>query len=506
MVNSQNKKIAVIISYFTMLVQFAVVFFITPYLLKQLGDSEYGLYQLVASTASYLTLLGFGFSAAYIRFYSRFKSNNEEEKIASLNGMFMTLFLIMSISCIIIGAIVCSNINVVLGDKLEVDQYSEAKRIFFLLALNMALTFPKSIFVCNTTAHEKFVFQKSLVLSVDVLTPILQIVFVVFLKNGFALTLATTAATLFDFIINILYNVYKLRMRFKFGNFDWPLLKEISIFTFFIFLNQVLDLLSSTNIDNYLIGRIIGTTSVTIYSMGSKISQMFHSVAAPISAVFVPTVYRLVEEKKSNEQLSALFTKVGKIQFIILYLIISGFVLWGKPFINIWIGEGYGDSYYIAIVLMASLVVALSQNIGIEIQRAVNKHKVRSIVYLVIDIGNVFISIPLIRWLGPIGAAVGTAIAMLLGTVIFMNWYYKVGIGIAISGYWKNVLQIILCSLPAIIVARIMIKILGTGILTTILQALVYVIIYAITIYLAVLDQKEKDTVNIIKRIRRSVK
>ena len=48
MVNSQNKKIAVIISYFTMLVQFAVVFFITPYLLKQLGDSEYGLYQLVA--------------------------------------------------------------------------------------------------------------------------------------------------------------------------------------------------------------------------------------------------------------------------------------------------------------------------------------------------------------------------------------------------------------------------------------------------------------------------
>ena len=87
-----------------------------------------------------------------------------------------------------------------------------------------------------------------------------------------------------------------------------------------------------------------------------------------------------------------------------------------------------------------------------------------------------------------------------------MNWYYKVGIGIAISGYWKNVLQIILCSLPAIIVARIMIKILGTGILTTILQALVYVIIYAITIYLAVLDQKEKDTVNIIKRIRRSVK
>ena len=97
-------------------------------------------------------------------------------------------------------------------------------------------------------------FKKSLVLSVDVLTPILQIVFVVFLKNGFALTLATTAATLFDFIINILYNVYKLRMRFKFGNFDWPLLKEISIFTFFIFLNvetDTVNLVYRRNDNNY---------------------------------------------------------------------------------------------------------------------------------------------------------------------------------------------------------------------------------------------------------------
>ena len=117
----------------------------------------------------------------------------------------MTLFLIMSISCIIIGAIVCSNINVVLGDKLEVDQYSEAKRIFFLLALNMALTFPKSIFVCNTTAHEKFVFQKSLVLSVDVLTPILQIVICCFFEERFCFNFSHNSSHTFRF-----HNQYSL--------------------------------------------------------------------------------------------------------------------------------------------------------------------------------------------------------------------------------------------------------------------------------------------------------
>lgn len=487
-----------------MFVQFAVVFFVTPYLLRKLGQSEYGLYQLVSSTASYLSLLGFGFSASYMRFYSRFKTRKDDASIASLNGMFMTVFLVLSTACLILGIVLCINIESVLGSKLNLEQYASAKKMLFMLTVNMALTFPKSIFVCNTTAFEKFVFQKSLVLIVDLITPVLQILFVIFMNNAFSLTCATFIVAVTDFIINMTYNLLYLRMRFSFQNFDWALFKEIAGFTFFIFLNQILDLLSSTNIDNYLIGRIKGTDSVTVYSMGSKISQMFHSVAAPISTVFVPTIYRIVESTNDKYALSTIFTKVGKLQFAILYLILSGFFIWGKDFISIWIGEGYRDSYYIAIVLMTSLIIALSQNIGIEIQRAQNKHKVRSVVYLLIDIANVFVSIPLIKWLGPIGASVGTAMAMLLGTVIFMNLYYKYAIGLDIKRYWINILAIVMFSFPCVLLAKVFKHFNGnSGLLMMLIQIAAYSLAYLMIMYFFILDVNEKGTVNIIKRIRR---
>ena len=496
----ENKKIAVFISYCTMGVQFAVVFFVTPFLLNQLGKSEYGLFQYISSTVSYLSLLGFGFSAAYIRFYSRFKFKNDDDGIARLNGMFMTVFIIMSLVCIVLGIILSFNIAFVFGEAVEESQYDEAFLMVLLLAVNMALTFPKSIFVCNTTAHERFVFQKSLVLIVDVLSPILQICFVLMIKNPVIVSVAILIATIVDVTVNCIYNIKILKMRFSFGHFDWMLMREISGFTFFIFLNQVLDLLSSTNIDNYLIGRLINTDSVTVYSMGGKISQMFHSVASPISAIFVPTIYRIVETGIDREKLTDVFTKVGKLQFAILYLFLSGFVLWGKPFMIIWIGDGYDESYYIAIVLMASLIVALSQNIGIEIQRAVNKHRVRSVVYLLIDIANVIISIPLIRYFGPIGAAIGTAIAMLAGTVIFMNCYYQLEIGVSIKRYWINLIKTVVFTAPSIALGVFLIRtITADSVLIYAVQIAVYVVCYSLTILFFVFDKEDRRRLGSIR-------
>lgn len=124
--------------------------------------------------------------------------------------------------------------------------------------------------------------------------------------------------------------------------------------------------------------------------------------------MFVPKVNRIVAESDDNEQLTKLFTKVGRIQFIVLGLILSGFVFLGSPFIKVWAGEGYSTSYDVALLLIIPVTVPLVQNLGIEIQRAKNMHKARSIVYLFIAIANVFVSIPLIKIMGPAGAALGT--------------------------------------------------------------------------------------------------
>ena len=108
-----QKKSGIIISYISEGVKVLTNLLYTPIMLRLLGDSEYGLYQLVNSVVSYLGLLSFGFASAYMRFYSRSKAKNDECEIAKLNGMFLTIFNIIAVVCLLCGAVMVFNIETI---------------------------------------------------------------------------------------------------------------------------------------------------------------------------------------------------------------------------------------------------------------------------------------------------------------------------------------------------------------------------------------------------------
>lgn len=205
----------------------------------------------------------------------------------------------------------------------------------------------------------------------------------------------------------------------------------------FIFLNQIIDQIN-WSLDKFLLGRFAGTTAVAVYGVGGQINTLYLQFSSSVSNVFVPKVNRIVAETNDDEQLTKLFTKVGRIQFMVLGLILSGFVFLGTPFVKLWAGSEYSESYVVTLLLIIPVTVPLIQNLGIEIQRAKNMHKARAIIYLAIAIANVFISIPLIKVIGPTGAALGTAISLIVGNIIFMNWYYHVRIGMNMIYFWKR--------------------------------------------------------------------
>lgn len=95
-----------------------------------------------------------------------------------------------------------------------------------------------------------------------------------------------------------------------------------------------------------------------------------------------------------------------------------------------------------ALLLVLPASVALIQNIGIEIQRAQNKHKFRAIVYTFMALINVGISIVLCQLYGAIGSAVGTAISLVLANGIVMNVYYHCRCNINVLVFWKGVLRV----------------------------------------------------------------
>lgn len=445
-VNSQRKS-GVVLTYAGQAVQLLSGLIYTPIMLRLLGQSEYGLYTLVSSVVSYLGLLSFGFGSAYMRFYSRFKAQKEETEIARLNGMFMTIFLIIAGICLVCGGIMIGNIEAIFGSGLTAAEYDKARVLMVLMVFNLAMTFPLSVYDSNVTAHEQFVFQKVIVLLQNILNPFICLPLLLLGYESVAMVSVATALTIAKTVANVLFCNQKLKIHFLFHGFRLSLLKEMWVFTFFIFINNIIDQVN-WSIDKFLLGRFAGTIAVAVYGVSAQLNSMYLNFSTAVSNVFVPQVNRIVAESDDNEELTNLFIKVGRIQFMILALIISGFAIFGKAFIYYWAGNGYEDAYKIALFLMVPVTIPMIQNLGIEIQRAKNKHQVRSIVYLVMAIVNVCISIPLIRRFGGVGAAAGTAFSLLISNVFFMNWFYHRHIGLDMIRFWKSIAQFV----PALII------------------------------------------------------
>lgn len=488
-------KAGVILSYGSMLLGYVIAIVYTPIMLRLLGQSEYGLYNLVSSVVSYLGLLSFGFGSAYVRFYARYKVKDQKGEIAKLNGMFLVVFSIIGIIAVLAGLVLVVNTELVFGDKLSPQELQTAKILMAIMVFNIATSFPASVFNSYITANEKYVFQKLIQMIRTVINPFVMLPVLLLGYKSVGMVIATTLLTIVIEFSNMIFCLRRLKMRFSFRNFDFALMKEMTIFSSFIFINMIVDQVN-WNIDKFLLGRFRGIISVAVYGLAAQLNTYYMSLSTAVSHVFIPRVNRMVAEGENREELTKLFARVGRIQFLILSLIGSGLVLFGQPFIRMWAGGDYNASYPISLLLIIPVTIPLIQNLGIEIQKAKNMHQFRSWLYLFIAVANLVISIPLTYNYGGIGSASGTAISLLIGNGIIMNWYYHSKVGLDIKYFWFQILSMI----PSLILPIL----LGIGLNAVVdvytfkgflFAGVIYVIAFGMSVWFTGMNSYEKNSI-----------
>ena len=295
------------------------------------------------------------------------------------------------------------------------------------------------------------------------------------------------------------YSVRRVGIKFDFSKIETNLTKEILHFSFFIFLNLIIDFLYN-NTDKLILGVVAGTVSVSIYSIGIYFSQYFTELSTAMSGVFLPKIMELYQKGEKNE-ISNLFNKVGKLQMTLLFLVLGGYICLGREFINLWVGSTYRDSYFIGIIIMLPSIVPLTQNIGITIIRAMNIHKYRSYMYIAIAMINVAISIPLAMKYAGIGSAVGTSIATFLGQIFFMNWFYSNKVQINVRQYWNNFVRFFLLTIfVLVIVSGVKVLIPVHSWSSLLLMVLLFSFIYVVIYWMMIANKYEKELVLSILR------
>lgn len=506
---NKQLKWGVILQYLQMALSIVIQLIYTPIMIRILGDTEYGIYNLVSSIISYLSLLSLGFGASYIRFYSKYKANNDEIGIKRLNGLFILVFSIMGVVALVAGTIISLNAQIFFNASYSVANIELAKTLMIFLTINLTISFPASVFVSYITAHEKFIFQKIVNIGKTVLSPALCIAALFMGYGSIGMVVITTGISLIIDIINVIFCCKKLGMRFSFGKWEKGLFKEIAIFSVFIAINEVVNQINWQT-DKIILGKMINGAAVAIYAVASTINHLYINFSTAVSNVFIPKVHSIVnnkdiEESEKNEQLTNLFTKVGRVQFFVITLILTGFIFFGKYFIQKWAGEGYQIAYYIVLLLICPATIALIQNVGIEIQRAKNKHKFRSIAYLIMALLNIGLSIWFCSMWGIMGVVVGTTIALILCNGIIMNIYYHKVIGINVLHFWKSILSILPALIIPVTVGTLCMLFIDINSLWVFLLLCVgYALIYVVSICLIGLNKEEKTVVfKLFKKLKK---
>lgn len=488
-------KAGILLSYATTGISIFIQLVYMPVMIRLLGQSEFGLYSLVSGVVSYLSLFGLGFTGAYLRFFARENQKNDREGLAALNGMFILLFLLLSCAALICGFTLSCFPRQIFGTKLSGAELQEARILMMILVVNTAICLASSIFDSIVSAHEQFVFQRMVSLAATVMNPFLCLPLLLLGYGNVMLVVVSTCIVVGKLAINVWFCFWKLKIPVSFRNMQFSVLKEVGIFSFFLLLNMIIDQIN-WNVDKLILSHTNGTREVAVYGVASQINALFMTFSTTISSVFSPRINRIAAENSVNSrrEFTVLMAKVGRVQWMILGLMAMGFVIFGKFFIvNIYADDGYGDAYWAALFLVLPALVPLIQNIGIEVQRALNRHQFRSVIYFVMAVGNVFISIPLAKRFGSVGVAMGTAISLVLANGIIMNVFYHKALKIDMLYFWKEIGKTLPGFLvPAILGMWIMRSVSFDSLMQYAAWIAVFAFVYCLSIYCFSCNKQER--------------
>lgn len=435
-----KRRVGVLVSYAYSIAQVLINLIYVPLLLSSIGKSEYGLYQLVGSIIAYLSVANSTFSAGATRFYCKFYAMGDEDGMANTLGILKKIYRITYVVILIIVATVAVVFSIVYEQSFSSWEIEESCLMLGVLAVNLVLTMNNTMSIACITAHEEFAFLKISQLAVLVLQPVLVLILINFWPFAVTVTLVQLFCNFICRMIQQLFARNKLGMDDKLRFIDEDLERQILAFSGGIVLGVIADQIFWKT-DQLILGYLYGTASVAIYSVGSQIVNVYSPLGFAVSSVFMPRISEIWHSEHRLDKISAIFLKVSRVAIYPLLAVLLGFIVFGQDFIRLWAGNGYEDAYWVAVIELIPFTIDVSQNIGLTILQVMNRYDFRAKMYLVAAAINVGLTVALAKELGIVGAALASAIAMIVSSGFVLNWYYQKRIGLDMGAWWQSVMR-----------------------------------------------------------------
>jgi len=376
-----------------------------PILTNLFTKNEFGyILTMEAKISLLISLFLIGIPQAYIRFYNKYKNENN---LSIFNFNFFSLISIILLISFGFSWFIFSYSN------------SDNEELIIVLALIVSFSVIMQQVSSVIRAKEK-TFIHAMILGINNILiyglPIISIyLFGLSIENYFISKLVVPLLMFFIILLII-------RKDFKIEKFRFPIQKEIIRYGAPLILVSMGGIIFSTG-DRIIIDYMLGSESVAIYSVSAKIAHsIFQLLIFPITMVVFPMYIRIWEEKGKKETEKVL-SKWLNFYIFIAIAIISGSMVINEEIILILSNESYLSGAILIPILVSGLLIYgayyfISAGFFVE-----NKTLTLGIIILISSILNLILSFFMGNYLGITGVATATAISY----VIFLLISYIIG-------------------------------------------------------------------------------
>lgn len=419
------RKRGIVVSYINTTLTMITGLYLSSFLLRILGDTEYGIYQTAASFANYLILLEFGTGSVITRNLSLCYARGADEETIEKN-----ISTIWIITCLLATLIAVVSIwfygafDRIYSQSLMIGQIRYGKKILVVVTTCLIFSFFHQTISGVILAKENYTFTAKLniaktLLRVAALTCILlkwrYAIVIAFVDSVLALGLA---------IYSYLYCKKTYKISFSLRKFDWGICKASLPLCSAIFIQAIVNQANS-NVDKFVIGIKMNPESVAMYGIAIYIYSAFAQLTTVPITMYAPQIIKDVSSGTKGKALVDTLIHPSRLIVLIGGSILFGFIAVGKQFITILYGNEYLSVWQITIIIMLPMFVNMANGVLINVLDAINKRSVRSWILLLTTVANIVLTVFWIEHHGMIGAALATAICTCLGQVCLMNVYYS---------------------------------------------------------------------------------
>ena len=487
-------KAGAILSYVTIVLTNIVGLLLTPYILRMLGAAEYGLYTLIGAFVGYMTLLDFGLNNTIVRFVAKYRAEKDADGEASFLGMSIFIYAMISLVLVLIGGIFYSNLEGIFENSMTVEEIEKAKIMFAILIFNLAFTLIGNSFAAVSSGYEKFIFPRAASIAKYALRSILLVTILFFGSKAVGMVILDTVMNLLLISANAYYVFKILKVRISFKRFDKKLLKTIFSYSVWIFVFALVGQFQWKS-GQMVLGVLTNTTTVAIFAIGIMLGSYYGAFSSAITSVFLPRATKMAVEEATGEELTNMMIRIGRISFLVLLYIFGAFLLYGKQFIILWVGDEFIEAWQIALLIMFAYTVPLVQGFGNSILEAKGKLAFKAVLYLSFVVIGTAIGAFYAPKYGATGMIVGSISGWLISQNI-MNVYYTKVIQLNILRFFRELMiRLLLCMGGILAIGWVINLIPGNGWINFLLKASLYSGVYVAIMFRFGMLYSEKELI-----------